>query len=150
MRLVSGTDPNCLRVGSGWSRRRFSRKWRTARSALEMKFLLEEGRARPPVEDMARRSLSLDRYGTRSGQSYPTTSLYTDTPDFDAYRRSPWRGCKFRSQPLRQRGPMFVEQKLRTATECASGDSDPGRLNSKTSAAVKGAELARGRFRDDR
>ena len=83
--------------------------------AFELKFLLDEDRTNA-VEAMARRSLSLDRYADPTrGNAYPTTSLYTDTPEFDVYRRTPAAGgCKYRVRRYGAHGPMFVEQKIKS------------------------------------
>ena len=83
--------------------------------AFELKFLLNEERARA-VEERAGSFLALDRYADPNrGNAYPILSLYTDTPDFDVYRRSPaLGGCKHRVRRYGDRGPIFVEQKTKT------------------------------------
>lgn len=82
--------------------------------AYEQKFLLDEDRARA-VETFAKRSLGLDRHADPTrGNSYPTTSLYTDTSEYDVYRRTEAAGgCKFRVRRYGAEGPMFVEQKIK-------------------------------------
>ena len=83
--------------------------------AFELKFLLSEERARA-VEQRAASFLSLDRYADPArGNAYPILSLYTDTPEFDVYRRTPAAGnCKHRVRRYGSRGPIFVEQKTKT------------------------------------
>jgi len=70
--------------------------------AYEVKFLLDEDTA-GGVEAMVRPSLALDRHADPSrGNSYPITSLYTDTAEFDVYRRTPAAGgCKYRVRKRR-------------------------------------------------
>ncbi|HEY3788565.1 MAG TPA: polyphosphate polymerase domain-containing protein [Urbifossiella sp.] len=84
-------------------------------AAFELKFLLEEDRARG-VEEIVRRSLALDHHADPTrGNSYPTTSLYTDTPGFDVYCRRPAAGgCKYRVRRYGGDGPIFVEQKIKS------------------------------------
>ena len=84
-------------------------------AAFELKFLLDEERTQK-VEEMARRAMSLDRFADPTrGNSYPTTSLYTDTTEYDVYRRTPAAGgCKFRVRRYGSDGPMFVEQKVKS------------------------------------
>ena len=83
--------------------------------AFELKFLLSEERARA-VEERAKSFLTLDRYADPSrGNSYPILSLYTDTPEFDVYRRTPAAGgCKHRVRRYGNRGPIFVERKTKS------------------------------------
>lgn len=82
--------------------------------AFELKFLLDEEQAFA-VQERVGRCLNLDRYADPArGNSYPTTSLYTDTVDFDVYRRMPSvAGCKYRVRRYGHHGPMFVEQKVK-------------------------------------
>jgi hypothetical protein len=83
-------------------------------TAFELKFLLSEERARG-VELRAAQHLSLDHHADPSrGNAYPILSLYTDTPDFDVYRRTPAAGgCKYRVRRYGDQGPIFVEQKIK-------------------------------------
>lgn len=82
--------------------------------AFELKFLLNEERAQA-VEAAATRFLALDKYADPArGNAYPILSLYTDSPEYDVYRRTPTSGgCKFRVRRYGGRGPMFVEQKIK-------------------------------------
>jgi len=68
-----------------------------AEPAYELKFLLDEARARE-VEAWGQRHLTLDPHGDPAlGGAYRTTSLYCDTPERDVYHGSPWyRRHKFR------------------------------------------------------
>lgn len=110
--------------------------------AYELKFLLSEQLARA-VEARSAQALSLDKYADPArGNSYPIVSLYTDSPEFDVYRRTPASGgCKFRVRRYGGTGPMFVEQKIKTGdrvrkrrapvdanelTAIARGESPPG------------------------
>jgi hypothetical protein len=82
--------------------------------AFEVKFLLDEERAEA-VESLAQQTLALDCHADPArGNSYPITSLYTDTAEFDVYRRMPAAGgCKYRVRRYGDGGPMFVEQKVK-------------------------------------
>lgn len=83
--------------------------------AFELKFLLNEERARD-VEERAKSFLALDRYADPArGNAYPILSLYTDTPEYDVYRRTPAAAnCKHRVRRYGRGGPIFVEQKTKT------------------------------------
>lgn len=80
--------------------------------AFELKFLLDEARARE-VEDWARRRLALDPHGDPAlGGAYRTTSLYCDTPELDVYHRSPsYRRRKFRVRRYGAAPLAFLERK---------------------------------------
>jgi len=99
--------------------------------AFELKFLLSEERA-VAVEERARQALALDKYADPArGNAYPILSLYTDSPEFDVYRRSQAAGgCKFRVRRYGGRGPMFVEQKIKTGDRVRKrrAQVDPGNL----------------------
>ena len=84
-------------------------------AAFELKFLLTEEKARA-VAERAATFLALDRYADPSrGNAYPILSLYTDTPEFDVFRRTPAAGnTKHRVRRYGSRGPIFVEQKTKT------------------------------------
>jgi hypothetical protein len=71
--------------------------------AYELKFLLDEGRARQ-VEAWARRRLAIDPHGDPDlDGARRTVSLYCDTPELDVYYRSPrYKKHKFRA---RRQGP---------------------------------------------
>lgn len=80
--------------------------------AYEVKFLVTEEQARA-VESRVRGRLSLDPYADPAlGNAYPTTSLYTDTPDFDVFWRSAgYNRDKHRVRRYGPTGPLFVERK---------------------------------------
>jgi hypothetical protein len=88
--------------------------------AFELKFLLDENRARE-VESWARERLVPDphRDPTLDG-AYRTTSLYCDTPELDVYHRRPkYRRSKFR---VRRYGAMpwvFLERKSKRGDRVA-------------------------------
>ncbi len=79
-----------------------------------MKFLLTEGQARE-VERVVGGKLAIDTHADPAlGGAYLTTSLYTDTPDFDVLRRSAaLGGCKYRVRRYGAAGPVFLEKKSR-------------------------------------
>ncbi len=80
--------------------------------AYEVKFLLEEAQARDLVGRLAGR-LALDPFADPAmDNAYLTTSLYTDTPSFDVFRRNEGYNCdKFRVRRYGVSGPLFVERK---------------------------------------
>lgn len=80
--------------------------------AFELKFLLDEARARE-VEAWARGRLALDPHGDPAlGGAYWTTSLYFDTPELDVYHRSPGYKCrKFRVRRYGAAAWAFLERK---------------------------------------
>jgi hypothetical protein len=80
--------------------------------AFEVKFLLDEVRARE-VEVRARRILALDPHGDPVlGGAYRTTSLYCDTPELDVYHRSEaYKGHKFRVRRYGSTPWAFLERK---------------------------------------
>jgi hypothetical protein len=88
--------------------------------AFELKFLLEETRARA-VEDWARRRLALDPHGDPAlGGAYRTTSLYCDTPQRDVYHRTePYKGHKFRVRRYGSVPWAFLERKSKEADRVA-------------------------------
>ena len=110
--------------------------------AFEMKFLLDEPQALA-LQGHASRSLKLDRYADPArGNSYPITSLYTDTPEFDVYRRRPAvAGCKYRVRRYGDGGPMFVEQKIKNGDRVRKRRSP---LDAKFLAAAIGGEPPHG------
>jgi hypothetical protein len=82
--------------------------------AFELKFLLEEPRARE-VEAWARRHLALDPHGDPAlGGAYRTTSLYCDTPELDVYHRSAaYKTQKFRVRCYGTLPWVFLERKAK-------------------------------------
>jgi hypothetical protein len=80
--------------------------------AYEVKFLLSEEQARA-VEAMVRGRLAPDPHGDPAlGGAYRITSLYTDTPGFDVFRRvGDYGRSKFRVRRYGAGGPVFVERK---------------------------------------
>lgn len=81
-------------------------------TAYELKFLLSEQQARL-VEGLACHRLTLDPHADPTlGGAYRITSLYTDTPQFDVFRRIGNYGrSKLRVRRYGQNGPVFLEQK---------------------------------------
>jgi len=84
--------------------------------AFELKFLLDEARARA-VEAWARRRLTPDPHGDPAlGGAYRTTSLYCDTPELDVYRRTEaYRHHKFRVRRYGSSSKVFLERKSKEA-----------------------------------
>jgi hypothetical protein len=112
MRLATeGTDPTELR---GLESPSLFSDVSDGPAAFELKFLLDEATARQ-VEERARTVMVLDEHADPArGNAYPIISLYTDTPEFDVYRRSPGvNGCKYRVRRYGASGPIFVEQKIK-------------------------------------
>jgi hypothetical protein len=113
MRLaVEGTEP--IRDTGGLESPSLFNNGADGPPAFELKFLLTEEKARL-VEERVASFLALDRYADPNrGNSYPILSLYTDTPEFDVYRRTPVSGgCKHRVRRYGGHGPIFVEQKTK-------------------------------------
>ncbi len=81
-------------------------------AAYELKFLLAEEQAREMATRLRGR-LALDPHADPSlGGAYGTTSLYTDTPQFDVFRRiGDYATCKYRVRRYGAGGPVFVERK---------------------------------------
>jgi hypothetical protein len=84
-------------------------------TAYEVKFLLDESQARELAARVAGK-LALDPYADPAmGDAYLTTSLYTDTPGFDVYRRAEgYARDKFRVRRYGASGPVFVERKTKS------------------------------------
>lgn len=85
-----------------------------APTAYEVKFLVTEEQ----VAEIAARLhgvLALDAYADPAmGNAYLTTSVYTDTPAFDVYRRTDgYDRDKFRGRRYGTAGPVFVERKTK-------------------------------------
>jgi hypothetical protein len=82
--------------------------------AFELKFLLEEARARE-VEAWARRHLATDPHGDPVlGGAYRTTSLYCDTPELDVYHRAEaYKTQKFRVRCYGSMAWAFLERKAK-------------------------------------
>lgn len=80
--------------------------------AYELKFLLPEELAQEVAARVARR-LAPDPYGDPTlGGAYRTTSVYTDTPRFDVFRRvGEYATSKLRARRYGATGPVFLERK---------------------------------------
>jgi hypothetical protein len=84
------------------------------RPAFELKFLLTEPQACEVVERIAGRLATDPHADPRRGNSYETTSVYFDTPQFDVYRRM--GSFKRRKHRLRRYGQaewVFLERKTK-------------------------------------
>lgn len=83
-------------------------------TAYEVKFLLTEDEAREVAARVAGK-LALDPYADPAlGNAYLTTSIYTDTPNFDVfYRAEGYDRDKFRVRRYGVSGPVFVERKTK-------------------------------------
>jgi VTC domain len=88
--------------------------------AYELKFLLDETRARE-IDDWAQARLVLDPHGDPAlGGAYRTTSLYCDTPHLDVYHRSPrYRRRKFRVRRYGSMPWLFLERKSKSGDRVA-------------------------------
>jgi hypothetical protein len=100
--------------------------------AYELKFLLSETQAQEVTARVAAR-LAPDPYGAAAlGGAYRTTSVYTDTADFDVFRRvGLYATSKLRARRYGGTGPVFLERK----------DKDGDKVR-KCRASVPLAELA--------
>lgn len=80
--------------------------------AYELKFLLREELAQEVAARVAQR-LASDPYGDPTlGGAYRTTSIYTDTPRFDVFRRvGVYATSKLRARRYGAAGPVFLERK---------------------------------------
>ncbi|MBP3960372.1 polyphosphate polymerase domain-containing protein [Gemmata sp. G18] len=83
-------------------------------TAYEVKFLLTEEQAAEVVARVTGK-LALDPYADPAlGNAYITTSVYTDTPNFDVfYRTEGYDRDKFRVRRYGLTGPVFVERKTK-------------------------------------
>ena len=110
----------------------FQSEGTSAPPAYEIKFLLSEELARA-VEARLRGRLALDPHADPAlGGVYRTTSVYTETPTFDVFRRMGEYGkSKFRVRRYGSAGPVFLERK----------DKDGDRVR-KARVAVPAAGLA--------
>jgi hypothetical protein len=83
-------------------------------TAYEVKFLLTEEQTAEVVARITGK-LALDPYADPAmGNAYLTTSLYTDTPNFDVFRRTDgYNRDKFRVRRYGLGGPVFVERKTK-------------------------------------
>jgi hypothetical protein len=83
-------------------------------TAFEVKFLLTEDQVSALCAAIAGK-LALDPYADPAlGNAYLTTSLYTDTPSFDVFYRTPgYNRDKFRVRRYGVGGPVFVERKTK-------------------------------------
>lgn len=81
-------------------------------TAYEVKFLLTEDQAAAVTARVAGK-LALDPYADPAmGNAYLSTSVYTDTPNFDVfYRTDGYDRDKFRVRRYGASGPVFVERK---------------------------------------
>jgi hypothetical protein len=81
-------------------------------AAYEVKFLIPEDQARAILHWLGGR-LALDPYADPAlDGAYHTTSLYTDTPQFDVFRRvGEFGACKYRVRRYGTSGPVFLERK---------------------------------------
>ena len=81
----------------------------------EIKFLIDPGTA-AGIREWARAHLERDPYGEGPfGDEYRSTSLYTETPDFDVFhRRASYGRSKYRIRRYDGEPVAFVERKLRT------------------------------------
>jgi hypothetical protein len=102
--------------------------------ASELKFLVSLADA-DRIRDWARSHLAADPHGKGpAGDSYTTTTLYTDTGARDVVRRSGSYGrCKYRVRRYDTSPVVFLERKLRTRRLLAKrrapvGESDLKRL----------------------
>jgi len=84
-------------------------------AAYEIKFLLTEEQARL-LEARVRGRLALDPHGESAlAGAYRTTSLYTETSQFEVFRRIGDHGnTKFRVRRYGSTGPTFLERKDKT------------------------------------
>jgi hypothetical protein len=87
-------------------------------TAFEIKFLLPEAQARDVERQLAGR-LRLDPFADPAfGNGYLTTSVYTDTPNFDVLMRAPGTGArKYRVRRYGLNGPVFAERKTKRGDE---------------------------------
>jgi hypothetical protein len=83
-----------------------------APAAYELKFLLTEDQAQAAT-DRIRERLALDSHADPAlGGAYRTTSLYTDTPQFDVfYRNGDYATSKYRVRRYGGGGSVFLERK---------------------------------------
>jgi len=83
--------------------------------AAELKFLVPLATA-DAIRTWAREHLTADPHGVGpAGDEYTTTSLYSDTPDQDVYRRQGSYGrSKYRVRRYGSSDVVFLERKLRT------------------------------------
>jgi hypothetical protein len=101
-----------LRTAAGISSPSLSQPASGEGPAYELKFLLDEERARA-VEAWARGRLAFDPHGDPAlGGAYRTTSLYFDTPQLDVYHRTPqYRRRKYRVRRYDSTPLAFLERK---------------------------------------
>jgi hypothetical protein len=84
--------------------------------ARELKFLIDQTQA-PALCEWARARLAPDHFGSGPhGDSYTTTSLYFETPDFDVFhRRRSYGRSKYRIRRYGTADVVFLERKFRTS-----------------------------------
>jgi len=103
--LVSGSieSPSLFRFGANGS---------PPGAAFEVKFLIPEALAREVETRLATRLAPDPHADPALDGAYRTTSLYTDTPGFDVYRRIGEYGkSKFRVRRYGTGDPLFLERK---------------------------------------
>jgi hypothetical protein len=80
--------------------------------AYELKFLIPDQLARDVADRLAARLAPDPHADPAFGGAYRTTSIYTDTPRFDVFRRNGGHaGTKFRARRYGSSGPVFLERK---------------------------------------
>ncbi len=86
----------------------------------EIKFLIDPGTA-AGIREWARARLDRDPYGEGPfGDEYRSTSLYSETPDFDVFhRRASYGRSKYRIRRYDGEPVAFLERKLRTGAMLA-------------------------------
>ena len=91
---------------------RFEANGTPAPPAFEIKFLLTEEQVRE-VEARLHGRLALDSHADPVlGGAYRTTSVYTETPDFEVFRRvGDYGKSKFRIRRYGSAGPVYLERK---------------------------------------
>jgi hypothetical protein len=85
----------------------------TRELASEIKFLIDSTQAHE-IREWARIHLQSDPHADADTDSYQTTSIYFDTPEFDIYhRRGSFGRGKYRIRRYGQAREVFLERKLR-------------------------------------
>lgn len=113
-----------------------------AATAYEVKFLLTEEQARLVAGYVAGRLAPDPHADPALGGAYPTTSVYTDTPAFDVFRRTEgYDRDKFRVRRYGADGPVFVERKTKNGDKVRKHRAriDPTDLVGLTRPAADGA-----------
>ena len=86
--------------------------------AYEMKFLVSAAQAER-IQHWAKQQLGVDPYANAArNDSYETTTLYLDTPQFSVYHRTPgFRRRKYRVRRYNTANTIFMECKIRRGDE---------------------------------